>query len=124
MTKQKSPHTNTQQNRRPEETDMETPGQAYETDPGADQTLYENEEGAETGENRSPREIDTRVERRRTEPMQEAHEGPVTTRTPKRPSQGISSRSSEEESSRQEKVVKDRPDAQAGVNRKSGTGGR
>lgn len=122
MTKQKSPHTNTQQNRRPEETDMESPDQAYETDPGADEKLYENEEGAETGENRSPREIDTRVQRHRTVPEQEAHEGSLTTRTPKRPSQGITSRSAEEESSRQEKVVNGRPDARAGVNR-SGTKG-
>lgn len=117
MAIQKSPHTNTQQNRRPEETDMETPEQAFETDPGADQKLYENESGAEKGENRSPREIQTRVERHRTEPKAEAHEGRVTTRTPKRAAQGITSRSAEQESGRQKKVVKDRPDAQAGVNR-------
>lgn len=117
MTKQKSPHTNTQQNRRPEETDLETPEQAYQSDPGADQKLYENRDGSESGSKRTPREIATRVENHRSEPEQEAHEGSVTTRSPKHQAQGITSRSSEEESGRQEKVVSIRPDAQAGVNR-------
>lgn len=117
MAIQKSPHTNTQQNRRPEETDMESPEQAFETDPGADQKLYENESGAEKGANRSPREIQTRVERHRVEPEQEAHEGSIGTRTPKRPAQGITAHSSEQESERQKKVADNRPDAQAGVNR-------
>jgi len=67
--------------------------------------------------NRAPREIETRSERHQIEPETEAHEGRVTSRTPKQPSQGITAHSAEEESERQEKVVKDRPDAQAGVNR-------
>ena len=117
MTKQKSPHTNTQQNVKPEQSDLEADEQEYETDSPEDQALYQQADGAETGTNRSPREIETRAAEHRTEPEKEAHEGSLTTRTPKRAGQGITSRSSEEESERQEKVVSIRPDAQAGVNR-------
>jgi len=45
-----------------------------------------------------------------------AYEGSISTRTPKSQGQGITPRSSKEENARQEKVVRDRPDAQAGVN--------
>ena len=117
MTKQKSPHTNSQQNMKPEQSDLEPDEQEYETDSPEDQALYQRADGAETGTNRSPREIATRSVEHRTEPEKEAHEGSVTTRTPKRPGQGITSRSLEEESERQEKVVSIRPDARAGVNR-------
>jgi hypothetical protein len=53
---------------------------------------------------------------KQTEQESAAHEGSVTTRTPKAPAQGITDRP-EEESKRQQKVVNDRPDAQAGLNR-------
>ncbi len=117
MAMQKSPHPNTQQDTKPEQSDLELNEQEYEVDSPADQAIYRAAEGAETGMNRSPREIDTRSERRRVEPETEAHEGSVSTRTPKQSSQGITTHSAEEESRRQEKVVKDRADAQAGVNR-------
>ena len=117
MTRQKSPHKQTQQNTTPEQTDLETGQQRYETGTGADEQIYEEVEGAETGGTRTPRKIDTGSVHRRTEPETVAHEGSVSTRTPKRPAQGITSRSAEEESARQEKVVNERPDAQAGVNR-------
>lgn len=115
MTKQKSPHTQTQQDTTPEQTDLEANEQPYEADSPAEEELYSRMEGAETGENRSSREIQTRSERHRTEPEVEAHEGSVSTRTPHAQSQGITSHSAKEESERQEKVVKDRPDAEAGV---------
>jgi len=115
MTMQKSPHTQTQQNTIPEQTDLEPNEQPYESDSPSDEELYTRMEGAETGQNRSPREIQTRSERHRTEPEVEAHEGSVSTRTPKRLTQGITSHSAAEESERQEKVVKERPDAEAGV---------
>jgi len=117
MAVQKTPHTNTQQNTKPEQSDLENNEQEYETDSPGDQALYQQAEGAETGMNRSPREVEVRAERHKTEPEKEAHEGRVSTRTPKRSSQGVTARTAEEESERQEKVVKDRPDAQAGVNR-------
>lgn len=115
MTKQKSPHTQTQQDTIPEQTDLEAGEQPYEADSPSDEDLYRRMEGAETGENRSPREIQTRSERHRTEPEVEAHEGAISTRSPNHPGQGITSHSAAEESERQKKVVSERPDAEAGV---------
>ena len=117
MAIQKSPHPNTQQDTKPEQSDLELNEQEFEADSPADQAIYRAAEGAETGMNRSSREIDTRSERHRVEPETEAHGGSVSTRTPKQTSQGITTHSAAEESKRQEKVVKDRADAQAGVNR-------
>jgi hypothetical protein len=117
MAIQKSPHPNTQQDTKPEQSDLEVNEQEFEADSPADQAIYEKADGAETGMNRSPREIDARSKRHQLEPETEAHEGRVSTRTPKRRSQGITAHSAEEESERQEKVVKNRTDAQAGVNR-------
>jgi len=119
MTKQKSPHTQTEQDAAPERDDLQDVGSETRA---AEDRLYERMEGAETGENRSPRKFPaTRTLRHRTEPETEAHEGRVSSRTLKRPGQGITAHSSEEESDRQEKVVKDRPDAQAGLNQSGGT---
>jgi hypothetical protein len=112
MAKQKSPHTQTEQNVVPERTDFETVDGRTE----ADANIYDNMEGAETGTDRSPRKVPRRVPRHNTEPESVAHEGSVTARTPKRPAQGITERP-DEESRRQQKVVNDRPDAKAGLNR-------
>jgi hypothetical protein len=117
MAIRKSPHPNTQQDTKPEQSDLDVDEQEFEADSEADQAIYQEAEGAETGMNRSSREIDARSERHRVEPETEAHEGRISTRTPKRGSQGITAHSAEEESERQEKVVKDRPNAKAGVNR-------
>jgi hypothetical protein len=125
MTRQKTPHTQTQQNVTPEQTDLEAGEAANEADTPADQELYERMEGAESGEERTSRKVETRRERHRVEPARMTLEGSVTTRAPKRPSQGISSHSAEEESRGQQKVVNDRPDAQAGVNQaKRAAGGK
>jgi hypothetical protein len=112
MAKQKSPHTQTEQNAVPEKTDLENVGGSTE----ADTNIYENMEGAETGTDRSPRKVPRRAPANNTEQESVAHEGSVTARTPKRPAQGITDRP-DEESRRQQKVVNDRPDAQAGLNR-------
>ena len=117
MAMQKSPHPNTQQNTKPEQSDLEVDEQEYEADSPQDQQLYDRSEGAATGMNRNPRGIETRSERHKIEPEKKAHEGWLSTRTPKKRSQGITARTGEQESTRQEKVVQDRPDAQAGVNR-------
>lgn len=122
MAMQKSPHPNTQQDTKPEQSDLDLNEQEFEADSPADQAIYQDTDGAETGMNRSPREIDTRSEHRQVEPETEAHEGRLSTRTPKLRSQGITTHSAEEESQRQEKVVKDRADAQAGVNRSQKAG--
>jgi hypothetical protein len=116
MTKQKSPHTQTEQNTKPEQDDLEAGEQEYEADSPADQRLYERMEGAETGGPRSPKKIKKDGPKHKTEPEAVAHEGSVSTRAPKRPVQGVSFRSAMEESRRQRKVVKARPDAQAGLN--------
>jgi len=109
-------HTQTQQNVTPEQTDL-NPGQ-NEARSGTedDEPIYERMEGAETGDNRTPRKTQTRSTRHNTEEQDVAYEGSVETRTPRKPAQGITSHSSEDESARQQKVVNDRPDAQAGVN--------
>ena len=113
MTKQKSPHTQSEQNTTPDQTDLETP----QSDLGneAEERTYEHMQGAETGANRSPRRLPRNAQQHNTQPETVAHEGSVKTRTPKRPAQGITERP-EEETERQRKVVNDRPDAQAGVN--------
>ena len=113
MAEQKTPHTQTEQNTKPERSDSDVD----ETRSTADDQIYANMEGAETGTNRSPRKLQTNGVSRKIEPELTAHEGSVSTRTPKRPVQGITSHSAEEESARQEKVVNDRPDARAGLNR-------
>lgn len=116
MAKQRSPHTQTQQNTRPEQSDLE-PGQAeYNAGTGQDEQIYEENDGAETGSNRSPRFVQTRSEQHNTEPETEGHEGSISSRTVDGDSQGVTPHSTEEENERQRKVVKDRPDAQAGVN--------
>ncbi len=116
MTEQKSPHTQTQQNTSPEQTDFEnTPAESQASESQQDDSIYAEMDGAETGTNRSPRRLDTGGPEHNLEPEQEAHEGSVSTRTPRKPVQGITSHSAEEESERQEKVVHQRPDANAGV---------
>src|SRR5215472_6699952 len=52
MTIRKSPHTNTQQDTKPEQSDLEANEQEFEADSEADQTIYQEVEGAETGMNR------------------------------------------------------------------------
>ena len=113
MTRQKSPHTQSEQNARPEQTDLET--DQGDIDP--EEEIYENVAGAETGSNRSPRRGPKGAKRHRIEPERAAREGLVSTRAPKKPAQGVSSRSAEEEGKRQKKVVRARPDARADVNR-------
>ena len=114
MAIQKTPHKQTQQDTAPEQSDLDNDGRGFEEE--SKEPTYDEMGGAETGENRTPRKVQTRAPRHRTEPEQVAHEGSVQTRTPKKPAQGITSHSAEEESERQEKVVNERPDAQAGVN--------
>jgi hypothetical protein len=112
MTQQRTPHIQTQQDVEPEQSDL----QPEQESSGLDQNSSENNEGAQIGENRSLRKTQARSAQHRTEPQGSAYEGSLSTRTPKNAGQGITSRSAEEESARQEKVVNDRPDAQAGVN--------
>lgn len=72
--------------------------------------------GAETGSNRSSEHYVRSPGHHNTTPEQAAHVGSVTTRTPSGTSQGIANHSIAEEDARQEGVVRDRPDVQAGLN--------
>jgi Protein of unknown function (DUF1440) len=112
MTKQKKKPPTQQQDTRPEQTDLESDQDTS----NIDDQIYAEMAGAETGSNRSPRQVQRAPASRNAEPEVSAHEGSIATRTTKRPVQGITSHSAAEESERQEKVVKDRPDARAGLN--------
>ena len=73
-------------------------------------------EGAESGTNRSPEHFQRSPGHHNTVPENTAHVGNVTTRTPSGTNQGITNRSIAIEDEGQEKVVRNRPDVQAGLN--------
>ena len=116
MAMQKTPHTQAEQNEVPEQSDLEVDQQRFESGSGPDEQVYSEMDGAQTGTDRSAKRAPVKGPRHKTEPETVAHEGSVSTRTPKRPAQGITAQSAEKESARQQKVVNARPDAQAGVN--------
>jgi hypothetical protein len=109
-----TPHTLSQQNRKLDRTDLEA--DQLEQTAGTDAQTYENRDVAQTGTHRAPQHFPDTASNLNTEPARAAYEGSLETRTPVGRSQGITSRSSDEESARQQKVVKDRLDAQAGIN--------
>jgi len=119
MAKQTTPHIQTQQNTTPEQTDFEPEQERFENNAEASSEISRRLQDSQTGDVRSPRKVSSRSRRRKTEPEAVAHVGGTATRTPKGPGQGLTGHSAVEESIRQEKVVKDRPDAQAGVNQQS-----
>jgi hypothetical protein len=111
-----TPHTESQQNLQYDRTDLE-PDQLEQTaGTGPDAAIYENNFGAQTGTNRAPERFQDLAHHPNTEPEPVAYEGKLTTRAPRANTQGISNHASSEESERQEKVVSERPDAQAGIN--------
>jgi hypothetical protein len=86
-----TPHTETQQNRKLDRTDLE-PDQLEQTSgTGEDAELYRNNEGAQTGTDRAPEKFPDAASNLNTEQADEENVG-------------------------QERVVRNRPDAQAGVN--------
>jgi len=122
MTHQRSPHTQSEQNATETQMDLEPGTLEQELGTGEDAKLYENNEGSQTGGTRSPRHAPKGSVKHKTEPAVKAYEGNLTSRTVKDPNkQGITNRSSAMENEGQEKVVKDREDAQAGVNHSSRT---
>jgi hypothetical protein len=121
MAMQRTPHTESEQNVRVSQTDLEP--EDIEQDSGReDEGLYTKYDGAQTGEERGPQFWPGKDGHPNIEAATSAHEGDLRDRAtgsqiatePTVP--GITSRP-EEERARQEKVVKERPDAQAGVNR-------
>lgn len=117
MAKQKSPHTQSEQNQPQIQMDME-PGELEEMmGTGDDARTYANNDGAQTGGNRSLRHGQQAGVKHNVEPATATFEGAATSRTVKDPNkQGATNRSSAMENEGQEKVVKDREDSQAGVN--------
>lgn len=112
-----SPHTNSQQNTNFAQTDVNPDDMAQTVGTGEDAATYENRDGAQTGAERSPKHSPGSTNPHNTEPQTVAYEGSVTSRISHDAStQGISNRSAESEAARQEKVVSQREDAQAGVN--------
>jgi hypothetical protein len=117
MAQQKSPHTQSEQNQSQTQMNLE-PGELEQMlGTGEDARTYENNDGAQTGGTRSPRHAPKAGVKHNVEPATAAFEGATTSRTVKDPNkQGATNRSSAMENEGQEKVVKDRPDSQAGVN--------
>ena len=110
MAIQSTPHTESQQNTNPAESDLEP-----------DAETFENRDGAQTGSNRAFNKNESQGPKHNMEPATAAEYGTMSTRTPKSDSQGITNHSATEESTRQEKVVSERPDALAGVDQKGDT---
>ena len=110
----RSPHTQSQQNTSFFQTDVNPDETAAEA---ARDQAYDNREGAATGGERSPRHTPDSAGSHKTEPQEAAMEGSLTSRVSRDTSrQGISNRAAADEAGRQEKVVSQREDAQAGVN--------
>ncbi len=111
-----TPHTESQQNRQPERSDLEPDQREQTAGTGTDADTYRNRQGAQTGTNRAPERMPDAAPHHDVEPNAAAEEGTLTNRAPGGSGQGISSRSLDEEQPGQRKVVSQRPDAQAGVN--------
>jgi hypothetical protein len=110
-----TPHTQTQQNENTAQADLEPNQLAQDTAQNDDAAVYENAAGAQTGGTRAFNANAGRDNLPNTQQFSSAMTGSVNTRTPQGETQGITNHSASEESERQEKVVSERPDAQAGV---------
>ena len=80
-----------------------------------DSEVQANTASAQTGGTRAFNANEGRSNRSDVQQESAAMTGRTTTRTPQSENQGITNHSASEESERQEKVVSQRPDAQAGV---------
>lgn len=80
------------------------------------EALHRLDDGAERGTNRGPHIVPNARGDHNVVPAQAAYEGSATTRTPEGSEQGVTTHTQSEESARQKKVVKDRPDARASLN--------
>lgn len=116
MAQQNTPHTQTQQNTPSTQTDLDAQQLEQEVGRGDDAEAYNNREGAQSGGIKSSRQAPPTSETRNVEPQSVAYEGSITSRLSPGAGQGISNHSTEEENARQEKVVSNREDTNAGVN--------
>lgn len=115
MADQTTPHTETTQNAARVSSDLDPNQQAQDSGSGQDAGLYENMDGAQTGGTRAFNANESQGPKHNTEQFSAALSGSVNTRTPHSENQGITNHSANEESVRQERVVRDRPDSLAGV---------
>ena len=115
MPHQTTPHTQTQQNVSAAQDDLEPDQLIQDVGQGADAELYANSDGAQTGGTRAFNANAGPSNVPRVLQEDAAMTGHTNTRTPHGEGQGITNHSVNEESARQEKVVSERPDAQAGV---------
>lgn len=83
MAKQTTPHTQTQQNVNPAQSDLEQDQLTQESGRGEDTGIYEEMDGAETGTDRAPRKLLNDENRTRVQDSPVSYEGSLTTRTPK-----------------------------------------
>lgn len=116
MAYQTTPHTQSQQNRSAVEDDLEPNQLVQDVGQGDDAELYANSDGAQTGGTRAFNANAAPANTPRVLQESAAMTGHVDTRSPHGEGQGITNHSVNIESERQEKVVAERPDAQAGVN--------
>jgi len=117
MAKSTSPHTQSQQNTNFAQTDVNPDDMPQTVGTGADAATYENHDGAQTGGTRSPRHTPGSSNPPKTQQQAVSYEGSLTSRTENDAGkQGISNASAASEAPRQEKVVSQREDSQAGVN--------
>jgi hypothetical protein len=115
MAMKTTPHTQSQQNKDPTQSDLETDQMAQDSGQEGDEALYENADGAQAGGTRAFNANAIRSKLPNTQPRTAALDGGIDTRTPESEDQGITNHSASEESARQRKVVSERPDSLAGV---------
>lgn len=115
MAMQTTPHTQTQQNMSAAQDDLEPNQLVQDVGQGDDANLYESAKGTQEGGNRSFHTNDTNSNLPKVEPESAAMTGHNNARSSHEEHQGITDHSADEESVGQEKVVNERPDAQAGV---------
>ena len=114
---QTTPHTESQGNQNRAQGDLEPNLEPGDLARGEDAALHENAEGAQTGSNRSFAHNESQGPKHSAQPETEAHTGHLTSRISDSESQGITNHSAREESVGQKKVVSERPDSQAGLNK-------
>jgi len=115
MAIQTTPHTQTQQNVDRAQDDLEPNQSTQEVGQGEDAKFHANVDGAQSGGTRAFSATQGRSNLPKVQQEDAALTGHTGTRTPHGQEQGITNHSMDEESARQEKVVSQRPDAQAGV---------
>ena len=114
MAKQKSPHTQTQQDTHFAQTDVNSDELEQNTGHASE---YENRDGAQTGGKRSAKAMPASAHPNNTEEQPVAFEGALASRTfDEDNKQGVTTDASSKEAVRQRKVVSKREDSQAGVN--------